>query len=232
MLPYDRVAVLIPCRNEELTIAKVIADHKQALPGATVYVFDNLSTDRSADIAAQAGAQVISSPRPGKGHVIRHMFEVVEADQYLIVDGDDTYPAASSKALIATLKDRAGTIHMVIGARHLAAPGAFRRFHRLGNDLFSQLISILFQIRVTDVLSGQRALDRDFVKIVPLRSSGFEIEAELTLRAATMQIGIQEIPIEYRSRPAGSYSKLRTLSDGLLILRTILRIFMEKQAGR
>ena len=154
MSRYDRVAVLIPCRNEEQTIAKVIADHRQALPGATVYVFDNGSTDRTAELSQQAGARVIPSPRPGKGHVVRHMFAAVEAAHYLIVDGADPDPAAAAPALIEALRsDETARLGMAVGARHRAEKGAFRRFHRVGNFLISRLISLLFGLASSTLLT-------------------------------------------------------------------------------
>jgi glycosyltransferase involved in cell wall biosynthesis len=187
-------------------------------------VFDNCSTDRTAELSARAGAQVIRSPRPGKGHVVRHMFCQVEAEHYLLVDGDDTYPAAASPLLIDALRDaQRDGIGMTVAARHRPTPGAFRRFHRFGNFAISRLISLLFKVEITDALSGQRALRRELVKGAPLRASGFDIETELTLRALSQRLGILEIPIAYGPRPAGSHSKLRTISDGALILRAILR---------
>lgn len=226
---YAHVAVLIPCRNEEPTIAKVVADHLRELPGARVYVFDNGSTDRSAELSARAGATVIPSPRPGKGHVVRHMFATVEAERYLIVDGDDTYPAAAAPALLSALDGEADDIAMAVGARHHSGRRAFRRGHRAGNFVISRLIALLFDAPITDALSGQRALRRTFVKRLSLRAAGFEVETELTLTALAEQRAIREIPITYRARPAGSASKLHTLRDGLLILRTILRAASQRR---
>ena len=219
----DTLAVLIPCLNEETTIGAVVRDFRRVLPDAPVYVFDNASTDRSAVNAAAAGAIVVSSPRRGKGHVVRHMFASVDVDRYLLVDGDDTYPADRAPALLEAL--RRGGVDMTVGARTAGAePGAFRRFHRLGNRLVSGLIATLFHVPATDVMSGYRALSRDFVQSVPLLSEGFEIETEMILQAATKGFAFRELPVDYRRRPKGSASKLDTVADGWLVLRTLFLI--------
>ena len=220
---FRGVAVLIPCYNEEITIRKVVEDFRRALPGAALYVFDNDSTDRTAAIAREAGAIVVPSPRRGKGHVVRHMFQSVEAESYLMVDGDDTYPADQAERLLEAF--RAGGVDMIGGAR-IARPeeGAFRRFHRFGNRLVARLIASLFRVPATDVMSGYRVFSRGFVKSIPLLSSGFEIETEMTLQAAAKGYLFKEVPIGYGKRPAGSHSKLDTWSDGFLVLRTILLI--------
>jgi glycosyltransferase involved in cell wall biosynthesis len=219
----DRIAVLVPCYNEEVTVAQVIEGFREALPGAAIYVFDNNSTDATARVARDHGAAVVSSLRQGKGNVVRHMFETVEADIYVLVDGDATYPPESAPALIAKLQSTAAD--MVVGTRLSSFGGeSFRRFHLFGNRMMSWIISRLFSIRLTDVLSGYRVFSRDFVKSVPLVSQGFEIETELTLQAAAKSFRLVEHPVPYGSRPEGSVSKLSTFSDGYIILRTIFAI--------
>lgn len=223
---YSEVAVLIPCFNEEIAIGKVVSDFKAALPGARIYVFDNNSTDRTAEIARAGGAIVIPSPRPGKGYVVRHMVTQVESPVYVMVDGDNTYPASQAPALLEEFR-RSGA-DMVVGARTLdSETGSFRRFHRFGNRLVASLISILFRSRVTDVMSGYRVFSHDFAKSVPLLSGGFEIETEMTLHAVAKGYVIREIPVHYGKRTEGSESKLRTVSDGYLVLRTIFQIFKD-----
>ena len=224
--PYAGVAVLVPCYNEELTVAKVVTDFAQAVPGAQVFVYDNNSTDKTAVLARQAGAVVRHAPRQGKGHVVKQMFDEVDADVYVMVDGDDTYPAASAAELIEQLK-RTGA-DMVVGVRMFSfEEGSFRRFHQLGNHLVAGLISRLFSAKVTDVLSGYRIFSRAFVKTVPLMSEGFEIETEMTLQALAKRFVIRELPIAYGRRPEGSHSKLDTYSDGFLVLKSIAMIFKD-----
>lgn len=219
------IAVLLPCFNEAVTIARVVADFKQALPRATIYVFDNNSTDDTAEQARKSGARVVSSPRQGKGYVVQHMFESVEADIYLMADGDATYPAGAAMDLINLV--RAGA-DMAVGTRMSRFQSeSFRRFHVFGNHLVSGLISLMFGSPIKDVLSGYRAFSRDFVKSIPLLSAGFEIETELTLQALTKGFAVREIPIEYGERPAGSFSKLSTFSDGFLVLKSIFMIFKD-----
>ena len=223
---YEDVSVLIPCLNEERTIGKVVRDFGAALPGARILVFDNASSDGTALTAQRSGAAVIHAQRRGKGNVVKQMFEQVDAELYVLVDGDDTYPAPDAQRLIAEF--RKGGVDMVVGAR--SAPdgvAAYRRFHRFGNRLISALIARLFSIEVTDVLSGYRVLSREFVKSVPLASSGFEIETELTLQAAAKGFASRELPIEYRPRPQGSVSKLNTFADGLVVLKAIVTIFKD-----
>ncbi|MCC7202797.1 MAG: glycosyltransferase [Nitrospirae bacterium] len=221
-----KIAVMIPCLNEELTIAKVVKDFKAALPDAEVYVFDNNSTDGTSGCAEDAGAIVIHSPNRGKGNVVKHMFEEIDADIYVMCDGDDTYPSGAVKELIEALKrSDAG---MVVGARlqhHM--PGSFRVFHKAGNWMVKLLVSRLFSITVTDVLSGFRVFSREFVKSVPLKSKGFEIETELTLQAITKNFAIKEIPVHYGLRPEGSHSKINTFSDGILILKALFMILKD-----
>jgi glycosyltransferase involved in cell wall biosynthesis len=220
------IAVVIPCRDEALTIGKVVADMKAALPGAEIIVFDNASSDRTAEIARASGARVIASPRRGKGNVIRHMANVVSADVYVLIDGDDTYPAAAAPALLARFLETG--VDMVVGTRLASHDAkAFRVFHELGNRLISGTIGFLFRTSVTDALSGYRILSRRFVRLVHLRTAGFEVETEMTLQALAKGLPILEIPIEYGSRPPGSHSKLDTVSDGFLILKCILLLFKD-----
>lgn len=223
--PY-RVAVVIPCLDEERTVAKVVEDMKGALPGAEIYVFDNGSTDRTAEIAQRSGATVVPSPRRGKGNVIRHMAEVVDADAYVLVDGDDTYPASAAPDLVRRFRDSG--VDMLVATRledHHG--GAFRLFHKLGNRLIARAIALLFRAPITDVLSGYRVLSRDFVRVAHLRSAGFEIETEMTLQALAKGFAILEVPIAYGRRPEGSESKLDTWSDGLLIAKCIFLLFKD-----
>ena len=220
-----KLAILIPCHDEEVTIAKVVEDFRRVLPDAAIHVFDNRSTDRTAERARAAGAVVISSPRLGKGHVVRHMFQSVDADAYLLVDGDDTYAAADAPRLLAAL--RPGDVDMVVGARAQPEAGAFRLFHRFGNRLVTGLIAWLFRVPATDVMSGYRAFSREFVRSIPLLSGGFEIETEMTLQAAAKGYVFREVPVGYGRRPPGSHSKLDTFSDGFLVLRTVLLIMKD-----
>jgi glycosyltransferase involved in cell wall biosynthesis len=223
---YTDVAVLVPCFNEEMTVAKVVSDFKAALPGSRIYVFDNRSTDRTAEIARSSGAIVIPSPRPGKGHVVRHMVTQVHSPMYVMVDGDDTYPAARAPALIEEF--HTSSSDMVVGARvGDSEAGSFRRFHRFGNRLVARLISLLFRTKVTDVMSGYRVFSYEFAKSVPLLSGGFEIETEMTLHALAKGYVIREVPVRYGKRTQGSESKLHTLSDGYRVLRTIFQIFKD-----
>ena len=224
--PFAGVAVLVPCYNEELTVAKVVADFTQALPGAEILVYDNNSTDKTAILARGAGATVRRAPRQGKGNVVRQMFDEVDAQIYVMVDGDDTYPAAAAAGLITELTKTGAD--MVVGVRMASfAAGSFRRFHQLGNHLVAGLISRLFSAKVTDVLSGYRVFSRAFVKTVPLMSQGFEIETEMTLQALAKRFVITEVPIAYGCRPEGSQSKLNTCSDGFLVLKSIVMIFKD-----
>lgn len=222
----NQVAVVVPCFNEELTIAKVVSDFRNVLPQASVYVFDNNSTDRTTEEATQAGAIVVHSPQQGKGNVIRHIFQAIEADIYILVDGDDTYPAAAAPAMIEELKRN--QLDMLVGVRlGEYQKGAFRRFHLFGNTVISWLISVSFRTKLKDVLSGYRALSRDFVAMVPIRAEGFEVETEMTLQALSKRLRVGETPVAYGSRPPGSISKLDTLSDGVLILRSILMLLRD-----
>jgi glycosyltransferase involved in cell wall biosynthesis len=220
------VAVVLPCFNEEASIATVVRDFAKALPDATVYVFDNNSTDRSFEEATRAGAVVVRSPAQGKGNVLRHMVRAVDADIYVLADGDDTYPAEAAPALISKLVEE--QLDMLVGTRlEEYEDEAFRRFHLFGNMVISGLISFFFRTQLKDVLSGYRILSRRFVEIVPFRASGFEVETEMTLQALNKRLRIAETSIHYRSRGDGSISKLTTGNDGLLILRSIMMLFRD-----
>lgn len=221
------VAVLIPCRNEAAAIAPVVRDFRHFLPGATVYVYDNASTDETAQVARDAGARVYSEPMVGKGHVVRRMFADVEADIYVIVDGDGTYDASSAPRLVRHLM--AGGLDMVNCARASSDAQAYRPGHRLGNRLLTGLVSRVFGNRLSDMLSGYRAMSRRFVKSFPALSTGFEIETELTVHALELRAPIGELTAPYISRPRGSASKLHTLRDGLRILRLIVHLVKEER---
>ncbi|HXV14448.1 MAG TPA: glycosyltransferase [Candidatus Krumholzibacteria bacterium] len=221
-----RTAVLLPCYNEAVTIGQVVADFRAALPDAVVYVFDNASDDDTAAKARAAGAVIVPSPRRGKGNVVRHMFRTVDADLYVMADGDGTYPAHAAPELIRALEQT--DADMVVGTRlQHSAPKSFRSLHGLGNRVISGLISSLFSASLTDVLSGYRVFRRHFVRTLYLRSSGFEIETEITLQALVKERDILEVPVPYGARPEGSHSKLRTWSDGALVLKSILLIFRD-----
>ncbi len=221
----DKVAVLIPCYNEETTVAQVVRDFRQELPNAAIYVFDNNSTDSTRILALEAGAIVRSEPLQGKGNVIRTMFRTVEADCYVMVDGDSTYPATHVHDLMRPVLE--GRADMVVGDR--LSSRAYdaqntRVLHGFGNRLVRWLINGLYGSGVRDVMTGYRVFSRMFVKTMPVLSSGFEVETEMTLHALDKGLRIEEIPIDYLQRPVGSESKLNTLRDGLLVLRTIASI--------
>jgi len=222
---HARVAVLIPCRNEAMAITKVVTDFRAVLPDATVYVYDNNSTDQTAAIARAAGAVVRHERLRGKGHVVRRMFADVEADVYVLVDGDDTYEAAAAPKMLRRL--RGDGLDMVIGTRAIGA--AYRRGHRLGNRLLTGMVAAIFGNRVSDVLSGYRIFSRRFVKSFPALATGFETETEFTIHALELRMAIGEVPTAYRDRPSGSTSKLRTYSDGLRIVRTIVVLVKEER---
>jgi len=223
--PDPRVAVLIPCCDEEATIATVVTDFHASLPQAVIYVYDNNSRDRTAFAARAAGAVVRTAPLQGKGHVVRRMFADVEADVFFLVDGDGTYDAAAAPAMLKLLLDQ--RLDMVTAARVTARNAAYRRGHRLGNMLLSAMVRGVFGDRISDVLSGYRAFSRRFVKSFPALAGGFETETEFTVHALELEMPVGEIAIGYRERPAGSISKLRTWPDGLRILRTILMLVKE-----
>ena len=218
--PSQRIALLLPCLNEELTLAKVIRDFRKYVPGIEVYVFDNGSTDRSAEIAREQKAQIIPVPQRGKGNVVRKMFETVEADIYIMVDSDDTYDASRVWELINPVLDDG--IDMVVGSRVADSQGAYRKFHRLGNNLIMTLINTLFSSRFTDICSGYRVMSKNFVRNIPLLRDGFEVETELTVYSLINGFSVKEVPLPYGSRPENSFSKLRTFSDGYKVLLTIV----------
>lgn len=216
------IAVLIPCYNEAVTIAAVVADFRRALPNARIFVYDNNSGDATATEAARAGAIVRSETRQGKGHVVRRMFSDIEADIYVLVDGDATYEAAAAPRLIAALL--AGPCDKINGARVHEAQAAYRPGHVLGNRMLSGLVSWLFGADSRDMLSGYKVLSRRFVKSFPATSRGFEIETELLVHALDLGIPMSEIDTDYKERPAGSISKLSTFKDGFRILGLILHL--------
>lgn len=221
------IAVLVPCYNEAVTIEAVVRDFRRHLPQATVYVYDNNSTDGTAEIAAAAGAVVRRETRQGKGHVMRRMFADIDADVYVMVDGDDTYDAASAPALVAKLRE--GPLDLVNGARVDSSVAAYRRGHRFGNWLLTTLVSNIFGTASKDMLSGYKAMSRRFVKSFPALSTGFEIETELLVHALELNLPSGEIDTPYQERPAGSQSKLRTFHDGARILKLILRQVKEER---
>ena len=221
------VAVLVPCFNEEAAIAKVVSDFKAALPGATVYVYDNNSTDKTSEVAAAAGAEVRRELRKGKGNVVRRMFQDIEADVYVMVDGDDTYEAAVAPKLIAKLVDE--NLDMVVGRRIETHQAAYRAGHRLGNRVLTGLVAWLFGAQIVDMLSGYRVFSRRFVKSFPSSSREFEIETELTVHAMQMKMPVSEVDTNYKERPPGSVSKLRTFRDGWRILLTITNLMRNER---
>lgn len=222
-----KIAVLIPCYNEEKTVAKVIKDYKKVLPNADIYVFDNNSTDKTVEIAKKNGAIVRHEYKQGKGNVIRTMFKDIDADCYLMIDGDDTYPSENAKEMCDYILD--GKADMVIGDRLSSTyfQENKRPFHNFGNVLVRGLINTLFHSNVRDIMTGYRAFSYEFVKTFPVLSKGFEIETEMTIHALDKNFLLKEIPVEYRDRPKGSVSKLNTYSDGFKVLKTIARLFKE-----
>ncbi|WP_243316534.1 glycosyltransferase family 2 protein [Geothrix paludis] len=222
-----RVAVLIPCFNEEAAIARVVADFRAALPGVEVHVYDNNSTDRTVEVARAAGALVGFETAQGKGHVVRRMFADIDADIFVMVDGDSTYDAASAPALVDLLRSR--QLDMVVGCRVETETAAYRRGHRFGNHLLTSAVRLLFGQRFTDILSGYRVFSRRFVKSFPALSRGFEIETELTVHALELAMPVAELPAPYGARPEGSASKLRTYADGFRILRLIASLYRNEK---
>ena len=214
-----RIAVLVPCYNEALTVAEVVRGFRASLPEATIYVYDNNSSDGTADIARAAGAEVRFESRPGKGNVVRRMFVDVEADWYIMVDGDATYDPAAAPRLLATAQQ--GGYDMVNVARDETGEKAYRRGHRFGNRLLTGLVGLIFGSQTSDMLSGYKVFSRRFVKSFPAMSAGFEIETELMIHALELQAPIGEISAPYGERPEGSISKLATWRDGFLILRLV-----------
>ncbi len=220
--PYQ-VAVLVPCYNEERAIAKVVADFRAALPDAAIFVYDNNSTDGTVEAARAAGAVVRRESYQGKGHVVRRMFNDVEADVYVLVDGDATYDAPSASAMIAKLVEE--RLDMVVAARIDRETAAYRRGHRAGNRLLTGFVAHMFGRSFTDILSGYRVFSHRFVKSFPILSGGFEIETELTVHALELELPVGEVATPYYSRPVGSVSKLSTYSDGFRILWTVLKLY-------
>ena len=220
------VAVLLPCYNEAITIGKVVRDFKTALPEATVYVYDNNSTDETASIAAQAGAIVCKEPRQGKGNVIRAMFQDIDADVYIMADGDDTYPEEAAPEMVEKIAEG---YDMVIGDRLSSTyfQENKRPFHNFGNRLVRGAINTLFSAHVTDIMTGYRAFSFTFVKTYPVLSRGFEVETEMTIHSLNNNVKLYEMPIQYRDRPEGSVSKLDTVGDGIRVLSTIFRMIRE-----
>lgn len=222
-----KIAVLIPCYNEEKSIAKVIADVKKYLPSAEVYVYDNNSTDRTAEIAKKSGAVVKYENHQGKGNVVRRMFADIDADVYVMTDGDETYDLSRCKDLINYLHDN--NLDMVVGARKEVENDAYRIGHRSGNFILTKLVQIFFSQKLKDMLSGFRVFSREYVKTFPAQSTGFEIETELTVYTLSSRLPMAEIETDYFSRPSGSYSKLSTYKDGLKILKTIFTLVKEER---
>ena len=218
-----RIAVILPCYNEAAAIAQTVRDFAAALPAARIYVYDNNSTDGSREIAAQAGAIVYSVRQQGKGHVVRRMFADVEADIYIMADGDATYEAAAAPEMVRQMLT--GNMDMVVGARKSEIEAAYRRGHRLGNKLLTGLLRQLFGRTFTDILSGYRVFSRRFVKSFPVLSAGFEIETEISVHALELAMPVCEVVTAYAARPEGSESKLSTYRDGWRILRTIVQLF-------
>lgn len=228
MEQQEKIAVLIPCYNEEATISTVIADFRRELPEAEIYVYDNNSTDTTYELAVACSAIVKKEPRQGKGNVIRQMFFDIDADYYLMVDGDDTYPAEAVHGLLDKL--RSGEADMVIGDR--LSNGTYfdenkRPFHDFGNNLVKNTITRLYKTKIRDVMTGYRGFNRIFVKSFPIMSSGFQIETELTIHALDKKFKLVELPIDYRDRPEGSESKLNTFSDGFKVIMMIVKMWKD-----
>ena len=225
-----RIAVLVPCFNEEASVATVVADFREALPSAEIYVYDNNSSDRTAAVARAAGAEVRHERRQGKGHVVRRMFADIDADVYVLVDGDATYDAPSAPRMIEMLvNDR---LDMVVGLRVDREQVAYRRGHRTGNRMLTGFLSSVFGQAFTDILSGYRVFSRRFVKSFPVLSDGFEIETELTVHALELALPVAEVETPYYARPEGSFSKLNTWRDGFRILATILKLYRSEKPLR
>lgn len=223
----DKIAVLIPCYNESATVAKVVRDYREVLPEATVYVYDNNSTDGTDELARAAGAVVRYERRQGKGNVIRTMFRDIKAQCYLMIDGDDTYPAEDAQAMVD--KVLVDGYDMVVGDRLSSTyfTENKRPFHNSGNVLVRKLVNSFFKGNVTDIMTGYRAFSRLFVKSFPVLSKGFEIETEMTIHALDKNLALTSVPVGYRDRPVGSESKLNTFSDGFKVLRTVARLFKD-----
>ncbi|WMT77166.1 glycosyltransferase family 2 protein [Bradyrhizobium sp. Ash2021] len=228
--PALRVAVLVPCFNEEAAVATVVADFSKALPAAEIFVYDNNSTDRTIEVARAAGADVRSERRQGKGHVVRRMFADIDADIYVLVDGDATYDAPSAPRMIDTLVG--DHLDMVVGFRVDQSVAAYRPGHRTGNWMLTSFLSAVFGQAFKDILSGYRVFSRRFVKSFPVLSDGFEIETELSVHALELALPVSEIETPYYARPEGSVSKLNTWRDGFRILGTILKLYRSERPLR
>lgn len=226
-MSQKKIAVLVPCYNESKTIARVIKDYKKALPEADIYVYDNNSTDGTGEIAKKAGAIVRSEHRQGKGNVVRSMFRDIDADCYLMIDGDGTYPANVAREMCDMVLNDG--VDMVVGDRLSSTyfKENKRRFHNFGNRIVRFLINLIFRSHIKDIMTGYRAFSRDFVKTCPVLSKGFEIETEMTIHALDKNFYIKEIPVDYKDREDGSESKLDTVSDGIKVMMTIARLFEE-----
>jgi glycosyltransferase involved in cell wall biosynthesis len=223
----NRIAVLVPCFNEEATIGTVVADFHKSLPSAQIYVYDNNSSDRTMETAQEAGALVRSEGRQGKGHVVRRMFSDIDADIYVLVDGDATYDALTAPRMIEKLLLE--RLDMVVGLRVDQVSAAYRRGHRFGNRVLTWFLAQIFGQVFTDILSGYRVFSRRLVKSFPVLSDGFEIETEMTVHALELALPVAEVETPYYARPAGSISKLNTWGDGLRILNTIVRLYRSEK---
>jgi glycosyltransferase involved in cell wall biosynthesis len=222
----EKIATIIPCFNEELTIARVIGDMKAQIPSAEIYVFDNNSTDNTAAVAAKAGATVIKEKRQGKGFVVQAMFKKIDADIYVMLDGDDTYDVSSVNDMVSMVRNE--TADMVVGNRLAQyTEKSFRPFHTFGNKLVRTLINTLFKAGLKDIMSGYRVMTKDFVRNINIVSAGFDVETEMTIKALKFHYIIREIDVPYKERPEGSHSKLNTFRDGMLVLKKIFIIFRD-----
>jgi len=228
----NKIAVLIPCWNEEKTIKKVVKDFRKALPAAEIYVYDNNSSDETVAEAKKAGAIIRHEHKQGKGNVVRRMFREIDADAYILVDGDDTYPAERAQEMIDMVLNNGAD--MVVGDRLSStyAKENKRRFHNFGNDLVRFSINRVFKTKIYDVMTGYRAFSYQFVKTFPVLSKGFEIETEMTIHAVDKNMQIENVVVEYRDRPKGSHSKLNTIPDGIKVIRTIARLFRDYKPAR
>lgn len=228
-MPNKKIAVLIPCYNEELTVEKTVSDFKHVLPDADIYVYNNNSKDSTKELALKAGAIVKDEYRQGKGAVVRSMFRDIDADVYIMVDGDDTYPAEEVEGLIAPVLE--GKADMVIGDRLSSTyyTENKRPFHNFGNSLVKGLINFLFKSDLNDIMTGYRSFSKKFVKCMPVMSDGFQIETEMTIFALTNNMQVVNVPITYRDRPEGSESKLNTFSDGYKVLLTLFNLFKDNR---
>lgn len=221
----DKIAVLIPCYNEEKTVEKVVRDFHKALPDAVIYVYDNNSTDRTAELAQKAGAVVRHEYMQGKGNVIRRMFREIDAECYIMTDGDDTYPAENAPEMAELVLNK--NVDMVIGDRLSSTyfEENKRPFHNFGNSLVRKSINVLFKSDIKDIMTGYRAFSYEFVKTIPVLSKGFEIETEMSIHAVDKNMSVENVIITYRDRPEGSESKLNTFSDGIKVLKMIVRLY-------